>query len=65
MTLTIETIRSITSLRFNVDISTEDVPIEMMQIVINTLQSNSITPKEATIGHFTRRKLKKLSMWNE
>ena len=65
MTLTVETIQSIASLRFNVDISTEDVPIEMIQIAINTLQSDSITPKEAVIGHFIRRKLKKLSTWNE
>ena len=30
MTLTVETIRSIASLRFNVDISTKDIPIEMI-----------------------------------
>ena len=36
----------------------------MIQIDINTLQSDSITLKEAAIGHFTRRKLKKLSRWN-
>ena len=65
MTLTVETIQSIASLRFNVDISTEDVPIEMIQIAINTLQSDSITPKEAVIGYFTSRKLKKLSTWND
>ena len=65
MTLTVETIQSIASLRFNVDISTEDLPIEMIQIAINTLQFDSITPEEAAIGHFTRSKLKKLSTWNE
>ena len=54
MTLTVESIQSIASLRFNVDISTKDVPIEMIQIAINTLQFDSITPKEAPIGHFTR-----------
>ena len=37
----------------------------MIQIAINTLQSDSITPEEAIIGHFTRRKLKKLLTWNE
>ena len=31
MTLTVETFRSIASLRYNVDISTKDVPIEMIQ----------------------------------
>lgn len=65
MTLTVETIQSVVSLRSNIDIFTQDVPIEMIQIVINTLQSDPITPKEAVIGHFTRRKLKKLSTWNE
>ena len=64
MTLTFENIRSISSLRFNVDIITEDVPIKKIQIAINTLQSDSITPKEAAIGHCTRQKLKKLSTWN-
>ena len=65
MTLTVENIRSIASLRYNVDISIEDVPIKMIQVVINTLQSDSIKPEEAIIGHFTRRKPKKLLMWNE
>ena len=65
MTLTVENICSIASLRYNVDISTEDVSIEMIQIATNTLQFDSITPEEAAIGHFTRRKLKKLSKWNE
>ena len=37
----------------------------MIKIAINTLQSGSITPKEADIGHFTRQKLKKLSTWND
>ena len=37
----------------------------MIQSAINTLQSDSITPEEAAIGHFTRRKLRKLSTWNE
>ena len=45
MTLTVETIRSIASLRFNVDISTKDVLIEMIQIAINILQPDFITPK--------------------
>ena len=37
----------------------------MIQIAIDILQSDSITPKETAIGHFTRRKLKKLSTWND
>ena len=65
MTLTVENIRSIASLRYNQEISTKDVPIEMIQIAINPLQSDSITPEEVALGHLTRRKLRKLSTWNE
>ena len=65
MTLAVENIQPIAALRYNYDITTEDVPIEMIQIVINTLQSDFITPEEAAIGHFTQHKLKKLSMWNK
>ena len=45
---------------YNRDITTEDVSIEMIQIVIYTLESNAITREEAVVGHFTRYKLKKL-----
>ena len=37
MTLTVKNIRSITPLRYSLDIFTEDVPIEMTQIAIYTL----------------------------
>ena len=37
----------------------------MIQIAINNLQSDSITLEKSAIDHFTRRKLKKLSMWND
>ena len=37
----------------------------MIQIAISTLQSDSVTPEEHALGHFTRRKLKKLSTWND
>ena len=65
MTLIVANIRSIASLRYNLDIATKDIPIEMIQIAIHTLQSDSITPKEGVIGHFTRQNLKKVSMWND
>ena len=64
ITLKVENIWSISALRYNCDITTEDVPIEMIQIPIHMLQSDSITPEEADIDHFTQRKLKKLSTWN-
>ena len=65
MTLTVENIWSIARLQYKNDITPEDVPIEMIQIAINTLQSDSITLEEAAIGHFTWRKLRKLSTWND
>ena len=37
----------------------------MIQIAINSLQSDYITPKEADIGCFTQHKLKKLLTWNK
>lgn len=53
MMLTVKNIRSIARLQYNHDITPEDVPIEMIQIAINTLQSDSITPEEAAISHCT------------
>jgi hypothetical protein len=38
---------------------------EAIKIAINTLNSASITAEEQALGHFTRRKLKKLTTWNE
>jgi hypothetical protein len=64
--LDIELIRAIASLRHtNVDMSEDAIPNEMIKIVINTLNSDSITPEEQALGHFTRCKLKKLTTWNE
>ena len=60
MILTVENICSIVRLQYNHDITPKGVPIEMIQIAINTLQSNSITPEEASIGHFTQQKAKKV-----
>ena len=38
---------------------------EMKQIYINTLKSDHITPEEQALRHFTRKKLKKITIWNE
>ena len=65
MTLTVNNIRSIAGLRYDYDITAEDVPIKMIQIAIYMLQSNFITSEEAVIGHFIQQKLKKLSTWNQ
>ena len=65
MILTVKDVWSIAALQYNCDITTKDVPIEMIQIAICMLQSDSITPENTTISHFTQQKLKKLSTWNE
>ena len=49
----------------DVDRSEEEIPTKMIQICINTLNSDHITPEEQALGHFNRNKLKKLSTWNE
>ena len=41
------------------------LPDEFILTVINAINSKATTPEEQAIGHFTRRKLKKLSTWNE
>ena len=38
---------------------------DIIMTVINAINSKATTPEEQAIGHFTRRKLKKLSTWNE
>ena len=37
MTLTVKNIRSNAALRYNCDITTENIPIEMIKVAINTL----------------------------
>ena len=37
----------------------------MIQLCINTLTSDSITPEEEALGYFTRKKLQQLSTWEE
>jgi len=41
------------------------IPTEVIKIVINSLGSDAITPKEQVLGYYTRKKLKKLSTWNQ
>ena len=54
-------IRAIASLRHGID--TSSIPIEDMTVMLHALQSDSITPAEQALGHFTRRKLKTLDTW--
>lgn len=45
--------------------SSEAIPIEMIQLCINTLASDEITPEEQALGCFTQKKLEKLLIWEE
>ena len=66
--LSIDDIRAITKLKNNhrdLDMSEESISNDMMKVIINTLGSDSITPEEQALGFYTRKKLKKLSTWDE
>ena len=66
--LTIDDIRAITKLKNNhreLDMSEASISTEMIQVIISTIGSDYITPEEQTLGFYTRKKLKKLTTWNE
>ena len=59
-------IQAIASLRHeDINLSKESNPTKMIQICINTLNSNHISPQEQAPGHFIRKKLKKILTWNK
>ena len=62
MSLSIEDIRAIVS---NVDMSEEAIHSEMIKVCINTLNSEHMTKGEQVLGYFTRKRLKRLSTWQE
>ena len=65
-TLSVEDIRAIASIRFtDRDMSEDAIPSEMIKVCINTLNSDFMTPEEQALGYFTRKKLKRLSTWDE
>ena len=45
--------------------SEDAIPTEMIKVCINTLNSDFMTPEEQSLGYFTRKKLKRLSTWDE
>ena len=65
--LTIDDIRAIASLRRTrkesefIDMSEEAIPTEVIKLIINTLNSDAMTPEEQSLGYFTRKKLKRLN----
>ena len=65
MKLDVETIRAITKLNYGLDCSKEEVPSKMLRMVINTLNSNMMTPVKEALGYFTCKRLQKLSTWDE
>ena len=60
----IATIRAITAIKFGDATADAASDEEIRQLCIQTLGSNSTTPKEQALGRFTRRKLKSSSNWN-
>ena len=66
MSLSVEDIRAIASIRHkDMDMSTTAISSEMIQLCINTLNSDHMTKEEQALGYFTRKKLKRLSTWQE
>ena len=59
--LNANTNRAIASIKYGDQITHSDVSDELIRLY--TLGSDSVTPEEAQLGHFTRRKLKKLTTW--
>ena len=45
--------------------SPEAILTEMIQFCINTLMSDAVTPEEEALGYLMRKKLKRLSTWDE
>ena len=41
------------------------VTTEELALVINAISSHSLTPEEQALGHFTRKKLRKLATWSD
>ena len=58
--MSVDTIRAIVAVRTGLDFSEEAISTEELTIAINAIQSKAITHEEQALGHFTRRKLKKM-----
>ena len=69
-TLLIDDISAIAALKpsrkySHLDMSPEAISTEMIQLCINTLTSDAVTPVEQALGYFTQKKLKTLLTWDE
>ena len=65
-TLSIDAIRAIAAIRHpEEDFSDPTISNEIISTVINAIRSNETTSDEQALGHFTRRKLRKLDTWEK
>ena len=63
--LDITTIRAIATLQYELDFSEDSISTDFIQVVINSITSQAVTPTEQALGKFTRRKLKNMYTWDE
>ena len=65
-TISVADVRAIAAIRHpDLDFSEESISTEDIRTVVNAISSNTMTDDEQNIGSFTRRKLKKLSTWDQ
>ena len=72
-TLDIQSLKAITKLRHpelfednsHDSFDQADISTELIELMINAIQSKETTPEEQALGYFTRRKLKSLNTWKE
>ena len=62
----IETLLCIAANQFEaLDFSEDNIPTEIIQVLLHLLTSSKITPEEQVLGTFTRQKLKTCPTWNK
>jgi len=64
--LSLDDMRSISAIRYpHLDFSESSLSTEEMEMVMQAIQSQAITPAEQAVGRFTRHKLRSLSTWEQ
>ena len=63
--LDIPTIRANAALQSGLDFSEDSISADFIQVVLNSITSQVITPAEQALGKFTRRKLKNMDTWKK
>lgn len=69
-TLLIDDIRAIVAIKPSrrygqLDMSPEVIPTIIIQLCINTLTSDAVTPEKEVVEYFMRKKLQQVSTWNK